>query len=240
MKTNELMPLNPFDLKQCVRRLPKQVRALLQQNPRQACVAGGFIRAVVAGEQVNDVDIFAPSYLHASNYAASLANQPGESPRRMHKTDNATTIFGYFITPQIIHRWTFADVMDVVPSFDFTIACAVIFYCDRLNKWQGFCDPRFYQDLAAKRLVYRSPDREEEPGGSMLRVLKFYQRGYRMPLCSLAAVMARCVKDLNYDHEIDLADAIKGRLVAVDPQVDPDHEAHLPSLNEEVEEQPGA
>lgn len=245
MTTNELQPLNRYDLQACTRRLPKAVLDLLKANPRRACVAGGYIRAVIAGEKVSDVDIFAQNKDHAKALALDLSKEQRAGrlvEHRIHETDNAFTVLGYPLDPQIIHRWTFEDVMDVCPSFDFTIACAVLFYCDRLNEWQGFCDARFYQDLAAKRLVYRLPQREEEPGGSMLRILKFYARGYRIPLDSLGAVIARCVKDIDMkgvtllghnealDHEKALAKIITGRLVEVDPLLDPSHAAHVPSL----------
>ena len=49
------------------------------------------------------------------------------------------------------------------------------------GEYVGLCNIRFYPDLAARRLVYTSPLRNEDAGGSILRVLKFYQRGYRIP-----------------------------------------------------------
>lgn len=260
MTTNEMQPLNRYDLQQCTRRMPKEVLQLLKTYPRQACVAGGFIRAVVANEKVSDIDIFASCHKHAQDMADMLSlgaesltqleafratKEAGgmlkDKPRTIIRTDNALTVRGFYIDPQIVHRWTFADVMDVAQSFDFTIACALIFWCDRLNAWQGFCDERFYQDLAAKRLVYRSPVRNEDAGGSLLRVLKFYQRGYRIPLDSLGAVIARTVKDIDMKgleilghnvggQEKALAKIITGLLVEVDPLLDPSHAAHVPSL----------
>src|SRR5208283_3039247 len=67
------------------------------------------------------------------------------------------------------------------------------------GKWTSLIDDEFYSDLAAKRLVYRSPVRNEDAGGSVLRLLKFYSRGFRIPLDSLGAVLARLVDgvDLN-------------------------------------------
>jgi hypothetical protein len=231
-----MQPLNKHDLQQCTRRMPKEVLQLLKTNPRKACVAGGFIRAVIANEKVNDIDIFAANKEHAMEMATALSlddKLTGDKPRRIITTDNAYTVRGFFIDPQIVHRWTFDDVMDVAGSFDFTIACAIIFWCNRLNQWQGFCDPRFYQDLAAKRLVYRRPVRNEDAGGSMLRVLKFYQRGYRIPLDSLADVMARCVKDVDTGDEEGCARTICDRLVEVDPLIDQSHAAHVPGLMRE-------
>jgi hypothetical protein len=73
-------------------------------------------------------------------------------------------------------------------------------------------------------------------GGSILRVLKFYQRGYRIPLDSLGAVIARLMKPVDFDkiigrtdQEDQLAKVLTGLLREVDPNVDPTHEAHLPA-----------
>jgi hypothetical protein len=69
-------------------------------------------------------------------------------------------------------------------------------------------------------------------------VLKFYQKGYRIPLDSLAAVVARLVNDvkvakLEYvkeeSREAQLTKVLTGLLREVDPNVDPSHISHLPA-----------
>jgi hypothetical protein len=262
---NELRPLNHHDISMCLRRAPRAVLRLLKAYPRKSCIAGGYIRAVIAGEKVNDIDLFASNVDQANDMADFLsfgvkdlselaaARVLGtQDVRRVIRTDNALTVRGFPIDPQIVHRWTFEDIEDVIPSFDFTIACAAIFWCDRTNRWVGYCDPRFYEDLAAKRLVYRAPIRNEDAGGSMLRVLKFYQRGYRIPLDSLGAVMARMLTGVELDSvkatkkfgepervdEMQLAKVLTGLLREVDPNVDPTHEAHMPSFSDGAPEDP--
>ena len=104
------------------------------------------------------------------------------------------------------------------------------------KEWESLIDDRFYSDLAGKRLVYCSPKRNEDAGGSFLRVLKFYQRGYRIPLDSMGAVIARLVGGVRMDQvngEEQLAKVLTGLLREVDPNVDPTHEAHLPSMKED-------
>ena len=114
-------------------------------------------------------------------------------------------------------------------------------------------DDDFYSDLAAKRLVYRAPQRNEDAGGSILRVLKFYQRGFRIPLDSLGAVIARLVNQIDpaaieagIHHGDDLlgktieerwAHIITSKLHEVDPMVNPAYFSHLPSLPTEVKEE---
>ena len=100
--------------------------------------------------------------------------------------------------------------------------------------WDSYCDERFYIDLASKRLIYRHPIRNEDAGGSMLRVLKYYQKGYRIPLNSLGGVIARLVIALNKDkininNEEDVTMVLTGLLKEVDPAIDPFHISHLPS-----------
>src|SRR5205823_1616619 len=85
------------------------------------------------------------------------------------------------------------------------------------------------------RLVYRRPKRNEDAGGSMLRVLKYYAKGYRIPLDSMGAVIARMMMGVEWDKirnsEDQLAEIVTGLLREVDPSIDPSHVAHLPAEN---------
>jgi hypothetical protein len=98
-------------------------------------------------------------------------------------------------------------------------------------------------------LVYLQPIRNEDAGGSMLRVLKFYQRGYRIPIDSLGQVISRLMtgvdisrihteqKKFDKDSEIpglvfdeqQLSKVVTGLLREVDPLIDPAHVSHLPA-----------
>ena len=226
--------LLPEDLSWCLRRLPPSWRDLLKARPNQLFVAGGFIRSCISREEINDVDFFAPNNDVAAVCATTLATPAHVG---VVHTDNAYTVPTKPFPAQFIHRWTFTHPNDAINSFDFTVARAAIWWNG--TEWCSTCDLRFYPDLAAKRLVYCSPVRIEEAGGSMLRVLEFYQRGYRIPLDSLGAVAARLMDaalrvgkiasmDFN-NREEELAYALTGLLRSVDPDIDPAHEAHLPS-----------
>lgn len=256
-----MQPLELHDLIWALRRLPRKVSAALQKYPKVAFVAGGFIRSTVANEEVNDVDLFAPTPELAKEVANSLApdqdrakNADGLLPG-VRKTDNAYTIASLKPVAQVIHRWNYTNPEECLKSFDFTVAQAAIWHDG--EKFVSLCSSRFYADLAAKRLVYLSPVRNEDAGGSFLRVLKFYQRGYRIPLDSAAAVVSRLlrgVKDDNTlfwtgvnkdgrpvgDGEVDAyrAKILCGLLREVDPNIDPNHVAHLPSMSEETEQKP--
>jgi hypothetical protein len=210
--------------------MPKSILKIMKDEPGRLVLSGGFIRACIANEKISDIDLFSTSKDTAELFARRYMGDNG----RMIETCNAYTIVERGKTAvQFIHRWTFDDPHKILPSFDFTIARAAIWF-DGEN-WRGICDSRFYLDLAAKRLVYCSPVRIEEAGGSLLRVLKFYQRGYRIPLDSLAATIARCFNAVDFSKlshsrpfEEELAFVLSGILREVDPCIDPTENAYFP------------
>lgn len=220
------------DLHFVISRLPKDIVKMMKGET--LFVAGGFIRATIAGERVADVDILGPSKDRLDYLAKSLAV---ERHGRVHGTDNAYTVLAPPRTPvQFIHRWLFADPDALLKSFDFTIAQAVVWWQphdpegDRqYGVWCSMVGPRFYPDLAARRLYYLSPVRNEDAGGSLLRVRKFMKAGYSIQARSLAAVIARLVGRINWDalpmdktggnQEDATALVIMGLLREVDPLV---------------------
>jgi len=228
--------LNKHDLNFCVRRLPAYLIDIMKNASglNTVFVGGGFIRSVITNEDINDIDVFTLNKTQAQTIADILQHAAPQG-KKNYRTENAITV--KTPTPiQIIHRWTFEKPEDVAKSFDFTICSAVIWVSgiDETGKpvWESYCDDTFYEDLAAKRLVYRSPVREEEPGGSILRVLKYYQKGYRIPLDSFGSVITRLIRKIDFKQEPSeqrLAEIITGMLVEVDPNADPNRSAHLPS-----------
>ena len=191
-------------------------------------LAGGFIRTCIGNEKMTDVDLFTKSKESAELFALRLT----KDNEKFIKTDNAFTIVCK-VPIQFIHRWSYNAPAEIIPSFDFTIARAVIWYDG--TDWQSLCDDRYYADLAAKRLVYCCPNRVEEVGGSLLRVLKFYQKGYRIPLDSFAGTIARTMTGIDFERACDESSwqhIIVGLLREVDPNIDPTHIAHLPTQKE--------
>lgn len=230
------------DLQWCLKRCPAKLLELLKAHPLELFVAGGFVRACIANEIPSDIDVFSPSKEMARKAAQELIDKYATGDALLHATDNAFTVYGAALklSVQFIHRWTFTHPARAIESFDFTIAQAA-FWSDT-DRWMSVCAQDFYPDLAAKRLIYTSPRRIEEVGGSMLRVLKFYQRGYRIPLNSLGLVISRLVSGVDFEHlpglrekegPITKEEAV-GRVLSellreVDPNIDPNHIAHLPS-----------
>lgn len=223
-----MMNLNDNDVQWCVSRLPSIVRGIMEDNPGRVVLAGGYIRSMIANETVNDIDLF-PCNKYLAKGIFEQIKSSGDYAYA-HESGNAYTVrFPGKPAIQIIHRWVYDDVESLLQSFDFTVARAAIWFDrnpDQSGSWFGVCDKNYYEDLAAKRLVYCYPRREEEPGGSMLRAMKFITRGYRMPLDSLSGVIARIALGVDMERLNDLgpiakeeayAKIILGLLREVDP-----------------------
>lgn len=196
--------LTSTDLRFVVSRLPRDVRRLLQTNT--LFLAGGFIRSIIAGENVHDIDILGPDPETLENIANKFSLDRGA---KVHKTQNALTVLGASRSPvQFITRWRYSDPALLLSEFDFTIAQAVIWFekpesAEVSGRWCSLCAPSYYADLAARRLVYTAPKRAEDVGGSLLRAIKFVKRGYNIQMPSLAAVVSRLVAGLNLKKSDD-------------------------------------
>lgn len=236
---DEWSRLNDQDVSWCVRRLPRLVRAAMMTDSRIAC-AGGFVRDCISRDPISDVDLFTVSKGAAETLAYGLAGCPvtplkgSPDRKKCYESKYAFTVKGvdHGFPVQVIHRWTFERPEHVVPSFDFTIARAAIWYDVDSKGWRSLCAPSFYADLAAKRLVYCSPERNEDAGGSMLRLLKFYQRGYRSPLDSLGAVISRLVGGIRDEFDdsqnVETKEQWRSRiLTGLLVEVDPNTAVHL-------------
>ena len=220
--------LDSGDVAHCARMLPAPVKALMEKFGPSLMLGGGFLRATIAGETVSDIDIFSCSAAKAEEAMTALLAVLKRPNEDVYRTDNALSLSpgkGLRVPIQFITRWTFESAEKLVGSFDFTVACAAIYYLNSLNSWFGVCDPRFYRDLAAKRLVYRSPERNEEAGGSLLRAFKFARRGYKIDLGSIAGLVARLtskIEGIESLSEARLKDVVRGLLMEVDPNaIDP-------------------
>ena len=131
--------LSKVDLHHVLSRTPRDVRDLLKAN--KLFLAGGFIRAIIAGEKPSDIDLLGPDKTALEMYAVNLASARSG---RVHKTDNALTVLSSPKLPiQFITRWIYDDVETLIRQFDFTIVQAAIWSglkeepTEPGEKWQG-------------------------------------------------------------------------------------------------------
>lgn len=236
--------LTDHDLQWALLKCPRKLIEIMKRREwaGKVFVGGGFLRSIVAGEPINDVDVFVKNTADANKLAMAISGCSPESFNHsasrkrdgIFSTDNAHTITNVLPRVQIIHRWNFESPVAVASSFDFTVCCAVFWRAAGNDDWRSHCDDRFYADVASRRLFYRAPVRNEDAGGSALRILKYYQKGYRIPLDSFAAVLARMVLGVESEvlekrNEKEIAKIFTGLLREVDPDIDPSHIAHLPA-----------
>jgi hypothetical protein len=200
--------LLPEDLNHVVRSLPKDVRGLLKATPGRY-LAGGFIRSIIAGEPVQDIDLFTDSTPHCHSLAVKLADERKVKP---YETENAFTIAARGQTPvQVIQRWVYDNPTDLCDSFDFSIARAVVWHSD--DSWHSLCDEHYYADLAARRLRYMAPVRNEDAGGSFLRMQKFLRRGYKISLEECAKVVNRLMRGVRPGFA-EMDDEMRSKVIA--------------------------
>lgn len=213
------MELTSTDLRYVVQRLPRDVRDLLTEHQGKLFLGGGFIRATVAGETPSDIDLFGPDKDLLDSIANILLSRRAVGSK-IHRTKNAVTLLTPDRLPvQFITRWTFDTAQKLVQSFDFTVCQAAIWRSGKQSNsaWRSATGAGFYVDLAGRRLVYTSPVRDEEAGGSMLRVIKYVKRGYSIQVSSLGAVIARLADKVDRSTGMETGQVITGILREVDP-----------------------
>lgn len=213
------------DLIFVVRKLPKDVQQLLRNTPRRLYLVGGFIREMIAGNEPRDIDLIGSMPSEAlRDLGKTFAEERNVKP---YVTENALTVLVVGKLPvQFITRWTFNSAREAIDSLDFTVCQAAIWFED--GTWRSVCSEHFYSDLAARRLHYTYPVREEEAGGSMVRVVKFLKRGYTIQVDSLGGVIARVALKVQWNRlngvdaettEQAAGKVISGILREVDPLI---------------------
>jgi hypothetical protein len=198
--------LDDRDVKRAAKLLPAELRTVLQAMPGLV-VAGGLVRAAVSGDPVSDIDVFARSRSLAGLAATAYENEVSVDTRQI-ETPNAITVLAEDgrRAVQFITRWTFDDPTRLIYSFDFSIARAAIWWEGTAppmkgGVWASSCDSRFYVDLAARRLVFMSPQ-DNTAGGTLLRVQKFVRLGYRISAFQVAAVVMNLARQAGAEEEI--------------------------------------
>lgn len=213
------MQLTFDDMHRVLAFLPKDIIQIMRVNP--IFLAGGYIRSKIAGEQVSDIDLFAGSKEECEMFGRMIAAGRDVKP---YKTRNAMTILSPpRVIVQVISRWVYSDPESLLASFDFTVARACMWFDQNEGAWRSLIDPRFYSDLASKRLRYCSPERNEDAGGSLLRVQKFIRKGYDIAPEEFGRVIARLIQKVHPDSglwqqsEEGKAKVLGGLLREVDP-----------------------
>lgn len=129
--------------------------------------------------------------------AERIANKIAH-PYEPEPSQHAFNIKGLGYPVQVIRIGRPESAQQVLDSFDFSVCRAAIWHVSGgigdYTGWKSLCHDSFYEDLSAKRLVYCSPV-DEKLGSSLLRLLKFYGKGFTAPNESIAQIVARVAKN---------------------------------------------
>lgn len=202
-----------------LRRLPAVVLDVMKNTG--AILAGGFIRDAIAGNDINDVDLFGNNQDHCLRIVKAFEDN---GYIIAYKSTNAVTLRKPGgIEVQVITRWVFGTIDDCQNSFDFSV-CKSALTVNIDCVVESVCDPRFFSDLASKNLFYTQPSRNEDVGGSLLRVLKFVKRGYHISPEELAKTISRMLTSVRFTPEVLADDKFRAQVITsvlreVDPQL---------------------
>jgi hypothetical protein len=172
--------------------MPSALRnALMYTN---ACVAGGYVRDIISGKDPKDIDVFVQDEIVAKEVQDRL--EWDLESARTKENKNSVTVDSYdpLVTMppiQIINRWYVWPPEELVKTFDWGICQAAVYYDGR--EWQGVCTQAFVDDLANETATYMAPDRDEDAGASVLRMVKLARKGYFVDEESIAGCVGRFV-----------------------------------------------
>jgi hypothetical protein len=207
------MKLFKEDVDKIVNKIPEKLKTYLKGNIHSGVpklyIAGGFIKSIILNENPYDIDVFGIDY-NTIKQASMELSIDGKTPI---KTDNAFTLTNHEIPVQFITKYFFKDSLNLIDAFDYTICQAAIWYNLGFNEigdngFSSVCSDRFYADIAAKRLVYVKPD-DNDVGGTILRLVKFLNRGYNISRSELSKILSHFINDNMTDFKDLNENAIK-------------------------------
>lgn len=190
--------LEEDDIKRVVFSLPDEVREVLRKHPEEAVLAGGYIRANIAGEEPRDIDIFMPAKKSAKDWMVDegITSNEGELCWEVAAKKDRLPM-------QAVWRYPFKAPYEILEQFDYIITKAAIYFHngskDVKPSYVGICHRLFYKDLARKALTYES-DRGDEYLMSIPRLMKFIVRGYVIDPHSLATVITKTCLSLDLSN----------------------------------------
>jgi len=201
------MELKKSDVKRIVERLPECLKLLMTDSAfiGKVSIAGGFIRSILANQDINDIDVFVSDLEVADKVCNFVMNNLAMNNLgnvRASYSENACTLYNVGFPIQIITKWLYNTPQEVIDDFDFTICQAAIFYHE-IDGFIGIC-----ASLYGKELIFAHPVREHNPMVTLFRYLKFAKLGYYIESDSFFSLIAKAIKSLNIKGA-DLSDEYK-------------------------------
>lgn len=169
--------------------------------PSGAFIAGGSLTSVFTNSQINDVDIYFKS---EKDFILAVGQAYDEGLWCVAASDRAVTFVKDNCVVQLMHFDFFASAQDIFDAFDFTVAMAAY----DIDKEEFVFHEDFLKHASQRFLRFHSGTRY--PYGSLLRVLKYQQRGYTIGKGDLLRI-GLSLQKVTLDTWEDLATAIGGQ-----------------------------
>jgi hypothetical protein len=186
--------IHPDLVANITKQLPEDVKKLLQHIGPGICVAGGFCRDAFFGECPKEVDIFGTKDVDIFGASEETLRE-------------AIDWFGwnckeYDNGVMMANSRTFKARYDqevqpvqLIESFDWSVCQCAVYTVQKMSAvamgGYGICTKAFGEDIQAGKLHYTAPERDEDPGASVLRMMKLTRRGFKPTEDSIARCIGR-------------------------------------------------
>lgn len=169
--------------------------------PKGAFIAGGALTSAFTNQPINDVDIY---FKTEADFVEAVQQAYDESMWCVSATDRAVTFAYDGKIIQLMHFDYFADANAIFDAFDYTVSMAAY----DIDKAEFVFHEDFMKHAAQRYLKFHSGTRY--PYGSLMRVLKYQQRGYTIGKSDLLRIGLSCTK-VSLNSWDELASAIGGQ-----------------------------
>lgn len=181
--------------------LNKLLSASSYFTPPGAMIAGGALTSIFTGQPINDVDMY---FKAKEDFIRAVERAYEDGLWCVHASDRSVTFARGNEVIQLMHFDWFADAQAVFDAFDFTVCMAA--YDFDSEKFIFHDD--FLKHASQRYLKFHSGTRF--PFGSLLRTIKYRERGYTLGKGDLIRI-ALCCHRVPLESWEDLAAAIGGQ-----------------------------
>ncbi len=171
-------------------------------------VAGGAVRSVFASEKISDFDIFFPdksAFGACCNDLAKECDCDGHFKYNFTKTDSAWSYFTDRKQHFQLICAAFGNIEEILNSFDFTICMGAWIPQTRIGEF--VFGEHFMKHIAQRRLCFNV--NAEYPIASLWRLMKYTERGYKLPAIE-AIKLALKIHDIKINTHEDLKRQLMG------------------------------
>lgn len=176
-------------------------QAAAQFLPKGAFIAGGALTSVFTGQSINDVDIYFKS---KKDFIEAVGQAYDENMWCVAASDRAITFVNRDSVVQLMHFDFFESAEEIFDAFDFTVSMGAY----DIDKDKFVFHEDFLKHASQRYLKFHSGTRY--PYGSLLRVLKYQQRGYTIGKGDLLRI-GLSLQKVELNSWDDLAKAIGGQ-----------------------------